>query len=293
MSTATTRTRAVPLPEVARAAHQGPGGARSDKQHVKLRELAGYGGRRGAVVCPPVARVGVLVEPDVAVVGGAQGTDVIKPRAEEAARGIRLGDDVHLGAQRLHQQPGRQVAAGVGHAHEPVALARRDDAQRHPQVPRRGLDQDRPRRQRPVPVGGLHHLSRGLQLDRAREVKALTLQEQRTPEDRTKVYVEIVLVEGLRNGYNRHDDPSSSVPERSGAHLILFDTAELAVARRSPPVTTSGRRGSLKPALSAVAQTSGRPPKRPHGPDGTHRRKTPKAPSRLLVRSTAQASSNN
>ena len=196
--------RPVPLPEIARAAHQGPGGAGPDEQHVQPRELASDRRRCRAVVRLPVARIGVLVEPHVPVVGGAQRADVVDPRAEEAAGGIRLGDDVHLAAQRLHQQPGRQVAAGVSHAQEPVALARRDHAQRHAQVPGRGLDQDRPRRQDSVPVSGLHHLGRGLQLDRAGEVEALTLQEQRVPEDRPKVDVEVVLVESLGNGYDRH-----------------------------------------------------------------------------------------
>src|SRR6201989_2190085 len=60
--------RAVPLPEPARAAHQGPGGAGPDEQHVKLRKLASDGRRRGAVVRPPVGRGGVLGEPGLPVV---------------------------------------------------------------------------------------------------------------------------------------------------------------------------------------------------------------------------------
>ncbi len=99
--------------------------------------------------------------------------------------------------------------------------------------------------------------------------------------------------------------PSSSVPERSGAHLILFDTAELAGGPaepadhkvRSARITQTsenavrdirGRPGQ-KGWPSPPAQASGRPPSRPHGPDGTHRRKTPKAPSRLLIRPTPQS----
>jgi hypothetical protein len=152
----------------------------------------------------PVTGVGVLVEPHVPVVGGAQPTEVPEPGAEEAALGIRFGDDMHLASQRLHQEPGRQVAAGVGHAQEPVALARRDHAQRHAQIAGRGLDQDRRRRQAPVPLGGLHHLCRGLQLDRAGEVEALTLEEEWPPEDRPEVDVEVVLVESLGDGDDRH-----------------------------------------------------------------------------------------
>ena len=79
--------RPVPLPEEAGAAHQGPGGAGADEQHVQFRELPGDRRRRRAVVRLPVARVGVLVQPDVPVVGGAQRADVVDPRTEEAADG--------------------------------------------------------------------------------------------------------------------------------------------------------------------------------------------------------------
>jgi hypothetical protein len=223
--------RPAPLPEVAGAAHQGPGGAGPDEQHVQLRELAGDGRCRRAVVGHPVARIGVLVEPHVPVVGGAQLTEVVEPRPEEAAPGVRLGDDMHLAAQRLHEQPGRQVAAGVGHAQEPVALAGRDHAQGDAQVAGRGLDQDRLRRQAPVPLGAGHHLGRRLQLDRAGEVEALALQEERLPEDRPEVDVEVVLVEGLGDGDDRHRGPLNG-----GATLRM--TAALAAGRRC-----SGRSG--------------------------------------------------
>jgi hypothetical protein len=33
----------------------------------------------------------------------AHSAEVVEPRPEEAALGVRLGDDVHLSAQRLHQ----------------------------------------------------------------------------------------------------------------------------------------------------------------------------------------------
>ena len=142
--------RPVPLPQEARAAHQGPGGPRPDEQHVQVGELAHDRRRRRAVVRPPVPRVGVLVEPHVPIVGGAPPADVVEPGAEQAALGVRFGgDDVHLAAQGLHQPHGRQVAAEVRHAQEPVALARGDHAQRHAQVPGRGLDQDRLRGRTP------------------------------------------------------------------------------------------------------------------------------------------------
>ena len=104
--------RAVPLAEVAGAAHQGAGGSGADEQDVEGGELAGDGGRGAAVVGPPVVRVRVLVEPDVAVVGRAQPADVVEPGAEQPAdSGSGSVDDVHLGAECLHQPPGGQVAA--------------------------------------------------------------------------------------------------------------------------------------------------------------------------------------
>jgi len=55
------------------------------------------------------------------------------------------------------------------------------------------------RRQDAVPVRGLHHLGRRLELDRPREVEALALQEQGVTIDRPKVYKELLFVESLRN----------------------------------------------------------------------------------------------
>ncbi len=205
VSTATIRTRRAALAEVAGAAHQGAGGAGADEQHVELGELAGD--RRGGapVVRLPVVRVAVLVEPHVPVVGGAQRADVVEPRAEEPADRVRLGDDVHLGAERLHQPPGGQVAAGVGDAQEPVALAGRDHAQRDAEVPGRGLDQDRTRGQDAVSLGGLHHLGGGLELDRAGEVEPFAFQVERAPEDRAQVDVELFVVELVRTRNDGHD----------------------------------------------------------------------------------------
>jgi hypothetical protein len=138
---------------------------------------------------------------------------------------------MHLAAQRLHHEPGRQVAAGVGHAQEPVALARREHAQGHAQIAGRGLDQDRLRRQELVPLGRLHHLGGGLQLDRAGEVEALTLEEERLPEDRPEVDVEVVFVECLGDGDDRHDGLLTR-----GTTLRM--TVALAIGRRR-----SGRSG--------------------------------------------------
>ncbi len=83
-------------------------------------------------------------------------------RAEEAADGVGFGDDVDLASQGFHHQPGRQVAAGVGHAQERVALGGSDHAQSHAQVARR-LDQNRARPQQAVAFGGLDHFGGGLQ----------------------------------------------------------------------------------------------------------------------------------
>src|SRR4029453_5926663 len=74
------------------------------------------------------------------------------------------------------------------------------------QIARRGLPQNRPRRQDSVPLGRLHHLGRGLQLDRPGEVEALTLQKQRLPERRLKIDVELLLVETLGRRDNSHLD---------------------------------------------------------------------------------------
>ena len=180
-----------------------PAGPGPDEQHVELRELAGDRRRRAAVVRLPVLRIGVLIQPDVAVIGSAQRPDVVDPRTEQAADRIRLGDDMDLAAERLHQAPGRQVAPGVSDAQEPVALVRRDHAQRNAQIPRRGLHQDRPGRQDAIPLGSLDHLARGLQLDRPGEVEALTLEEQRVPERWLKIDVQLLLVETL----GRRNDP--------------------------------------------------------------------------------------
>ena len=50
--------RPVPLPEVARAAHQGSGSAGADEQHVQFREPASDCRRGRAVVRLPVLRIG-------------------------------------------------------------------------------------------------------------------------------------------------------------------------------------------------------------------------------------------
>jgi hypothetical protein len=112
---------------------------------------------------------------------------------------------VHLSAQRLHEPPGGGVATGVGHAQEPIALTRRDHAQRHAEVSRRGLDEDGLRCQGSAPFGRLHHLGGGLQLDRAGEVEPLTLEIERVAHDRPEVEVKILLVEVLGSGDDRHD----------------------------------------------------------------------------------------
>src|SRR5215211_7676807 len=106
----------MPLVEVARTAHQGPGGAGPDEEHVQSRELTSDGRRGAAIVRPPVVRVRVLVEPYVTIVGRTQRADVLQPSAEETRDGVRLGDDAYFASQRLHEQSGRQVATGVGHA---------------------------------------------------------------------------------------------------------------------------------------------------------------------------------
>lgn len=195
------------LAEPPGAAHQGSGGAGPDEQDVQFRELP-VDRRRGlAVVRLPVVLVLVLVEPHVAGVGGTPSPHVVHPRTEEAAGRVgHLGDHVHLGAERLHQQPGLQVAAGVGHAQEPVALARRDHAQRDTEVARRGLDDDRPRPQPALAFGGRHHPARGLELDRPGEVEPFDLEEQRVPDDRPEVDEQVVLVELVGQGDDGHDE---------------------------------------------------------------------------------------
>ena len=84
-STATIRTGRCHVAEVARAAHQGPRGARADEQHV---ESGKCGRSRGAVVrlcARQFAGIRVLVEPHVPVVGGAQPL----ARSRSAHRGSR------------------------------------------------------------------------------------------------------------------------------------------------------------------------------------------------------------
>jgi hypothetical protein len=46
-----------------------------------------------------------------------------------------------------------------------------------------------------VSLGRFHHLGCGFELDRAGEVEALALEEQRLPEHRLKIHVELLLVE--------------------------------------------------------------------------------------------------
>ncbi len=208
--------RPVPVAEVARAAHQGPGGARADEQHVQAREVAGYLRRRRAEVRSPVARVGVLAEPHVPVVGGAQRTDVLQSRAQETAVGVQVGHDVHMTAQGLHQQFRRQIAPGVRHAQEPVTLARRDHAEGDAEVAGRGLDEDGVRCQVPVPLGTFHHLVRGLQLDGSREVEALALEIEAVSEYRLQVDEEASFVEGVGSGDHGHGRPPVTRAEDNG-----------------------------------------------------------------------------
>src|SRR5208282_5231600 len=54
--------RSGPLPQITGAAHQSPGGAGADEQHIELWELAGDLRRRRAEMRVPVARIRVLVK---------------------------------------------------------------------------------------------------------------------------------------------------------------------------------------------------------------------------------------
>jgi hypothetical protein len=56
-----------------------------------------------------------------------------------------------------------------------------------------------------VPRRGLDHLGGGLELDRAGEVEALALEVQRGVDDRPQVHVQVILVEGLRDGDDGHN----------------------------------------------------------------------------------------
>ena len=84
----------MPLPEEASTTHQRAAGSGPDEQHIELRELPSDRRCRAAVVRPPVLWIGVLIQPDVAVIGGAQRLDVVDPRTEQAADRIRFGDDM-------------------------------------------------------------------------------------------------------------------------------------------------------------------------------------------------------
>src|SRR5690606_10298699 len=103
-------------------------------------------------------------------------------------------------------------AGRVGGAQEAVALAGREHAERHAEVPGRRLDDDRPREQHAVPLGAVHHLGRGLQLDRACEVETLALQEEALPHDRPEVDVERILGEAVRMGDDRHGGLLTACP---------------------------------------------------------------------------------
>ena len=118
------------LAEPACAPHQRSGGTGSDEEHVELGEPCRDVRSGQPVVCPPVVGVEVLVEPDVPLVARTEPLDVREPCAEEPALGVRLVEGVHLGAERFHHLLGGQIAAAVRDAHEPVALARRDHAER-------------------------------------------------------------------------------------------------------------------------------------------------------------------
>src|SRR5690606_38887790 len=193
------------------------------------------------------------------LVGRAEVADVVQASAEVPVLRVGLGDDDDLGAQRLHQQPGREVAAGVGDAPEPVALAGRDDAERHAEVPGRRLDQHGTRAEDAAALRRGDHLVRRLQLHGTGEVEALARQVERADEDRSQVDVEVVLVELLGKGDDRHDGPlvrnadplgpgrsvighksaSPGAPERWGQHVA---------ACRGPPyprgvVPTTGSGG--------------------------------------------------
>jgi hypothetical protein len=205
----------VPLPEEPGTAHQRAGRAGADEQHVQLRELPGDRRPGGAEVRLPGVAVGVLVEPDESVVGLEQLADPVQPGTEETGDRVGLDDRVDLRAQRLHQPLRGQVAPRVGHTHEVVAAARRDHAQGDAQVARGGFDQYRSRAQQPVTLGGLDHRGRGLQLDRAGEVEALALEEQRAPECRPEIDIEVFLVVFLGSGDDRHGSAPLGCRERS------------------------------------------------------------------------------
>ena len=248
--------RRPPLLEPAGAAHQRPGGTGSDEQDVQVRELPGDRRRRGAVVRLPGVGIGVLVDPDVPVVVGAQLLDEVHSRTEQTAYRIRLGDDVHLGAQCLHQQPGRQVAPRVGHAEESVAAARGNHAQRHAEIPRRGLHQECTLPQQALPLCGLHHRGRGLQLDGAGEVETFALQEKGTIENRPKVDVQPVLVEFVRAGNYRHYAPQVQLDFDCSAHRV--ETRLPPMARPGlPPGCRPSATGASKYVDSEISDTSG------------------------------------
>jgi hypothetical protein len=82
--------------------------------------------------------------------------------------------------------------------------ARRDQAERDPEVSGRRLDDDRILGERALRLGRLHHCGGGLQFDRPREIESLAFEVQWAIDDMPQIDVKVVDIEILRRGDYRH-----------------------------------------------------------------------------------------
>ncbi len=164
------------------AAHQGASGPGTDEHIIHMAEMLADRTRRGSRMGTRVGCIFVLIEPDIARVAGHFLADQLDARPKEPAVGVRDFDLDDLGAVAAHHADVMAGAVGVDHAGKRDAPLSADHRQRHPEIARRGLDQNRVRAQQPPRLKVIDQPHSSLELDRACRVERFHFQEKIGPQ---------------------------------------------------------------------------------------------------------------
>jgi len=122
------------------AGERAAGGDR-DQDQGTTAHLLGQLQRRSQLVGPRVRRILVLVGPDEVGLAGERLADDSQPAQQEAALGVRLRRRHDGCVQATQGGDGGQWRARIDDGGEGHVVGTCDRGQRHPQVPRGGLDQ--------------------------------------------------------------------------------------------------------------------------------------------------------
>ncbi len=162
--------RVMPL-KMLDAAHQRAGGPGTDEQIVDMTEVLADRACRSPGVSTRVGRILVLIEPDVSRVAGELFPDQRNACSQKPAVGVRGLNLNHLGAIAAHHADVMAGAVGVDHAGKGYRPFSADHRQRHTEVARRRLDQNRVRAQQTPSLKVIDQPYGGFELDRASRVE--------------------------------------------------------------------------------------------------------------------------